>query len=683
MAIEFKNGHIPEIVGLRGLALALVVFFHLLGDGRVSGGVDVFLFLSGFLVTLSLVRKVERQGSFSLLAHYGRTLRRLVPAALLVLIAVAIATISISPRTRWAQIGNELIASALYFENWELIRSQLAYGAAGPATSPLQHYWSLSVQGQFFLLWPLALLALLLGVRKLRVGFVATVGIIAGALTLGSFVWAQVLSAQDPAVNYLHSGARLWELTLGATLATIYPLLRLPANAKRTLAWLGICMIVASGFVFDGAQQFPAYPALLPVLGAALVVIGAGPNSRFSVQRALGTRPLNFLAEVSYPLYLWHWPVLIFFMEYRGAHSVGPKSALAVLGASVLLAWTTQVLVARPSMAKAAHLSAPRLAIPVIAPLVAFSLAASTSVYALRTWEDNQLAGLPEGVSPYYPGALVLTEDVETPPDGWPAKPVPGIAAAQRDVPTVYSAGCIQNHRDAPGMDEVLVCEDAQTVSPRKRIVLSGGSHAVQWYDALRAVADRQQWELLIVDKDGCRLGMDAESVPPTTSCGQWNESAREVIRDLAPDAVFTVGTRTPDGSGDVERVSESEVRVWEFFSDHGIPTLVIRDTPRFPERVPDCLARHGTDNASACSRAESDIYLDTNPLDQLVLPAKTVPLDLSHAFCRAGSCDVIIGNVVVYRDKDHMTSTYAKTLWHALEDELRREAPWLFDPPE
>lgn len=683
MAKKLDSGYIPEINGLRGLALALVVFFHLLGQGRVSGGVDVFLFLSGFLLTLSLLRKVDRTGSFSVTNQYGRTLRRLVPAALLVLAAVAIATVLISPRPSWAQVGSELVASALYFENWELINSQLAYGAAGPETSPLQHFWSMSVQGQFFLIWPLTLLIISMLVKRWEVGFARTVGVVSAALTLASFAWAQTLSTTDQAVNYLHSGSRLWQLTLGALLATVYPHLRTPARLKAALGWVGLSMIVLSGFLFDGAQHFPAFPALLPVLGAALVVAGSGPDGRFSVRTALGTRPLAFLADISYPLYLWHWPILIFYMEYRGLRVIGLRSAMAILATSIALAWLTQALVARPALANVGKLSAGRLALPVLVPLIGLALAAGSSVMALRAWEERELAELPQGVSPYYPGALVLTGEAVEPPDGWSTRPVPGLAAAQKDLPDLYSEGCIQSHRDEAGTDEVLICPDQEVLQPHKRVVLSGGSHAIHWYDALKEVAKRQQWELLVVDKDGCRLAMATKTTGQPSACQRWNEAARDVIRNLDPDAVFTVGTRTPGTPGQVENVADNELKVWDFFSQNGIPTIVFRDTPRFLERVPECLARAGLDNSRDCGRSESDIYQETNPLEELARPAGIVPIDLRHAFCKDGFCDVVIGNVVAYRDADHMTATYSTTLQGALERELEEEAPWLFEPGE
>lgn len=675
MAGSNRQNYIPEIVGLRGLALSLVVLFHLLGQGRVSGGVDVFLFLSGFLLTRSFLARAIEGRPVSLLERYGRIARRLLPAALIVLSAVSVATVTLSPRHRWLQTGQEILASALYYENWELINSQLAYGAAGPSASPLQHFWSMSVQGQFFLVWPLVLVLLLRPARRGRniTGLVLAVSL---TLTLVSFASANWMHSIDQSVNYLHSGTRLWQLTFGAVLAAILPMLRVPSAVGTVIAWLGIGMVAVSGLVIDGAASFPAYPALAPVLGAAMVVLGSGPQHRFSVQRALATKPLTFLANISYPLYLWHWPVMVFLLEYRGTRVLGWRAIALVLTTSLLLAWLTQLLIDRLPAGDARR--GLTLTHWLIALLV-FALAMGVSVKLLRDWEERELAALPEGVSPYHPGALALSDAATVPEVGWAAPAIPSLSAALRDTPDVYSLGCVQEFGEGPGLDEVLVCPPAGAENAKKTIVMAGGSHVLHWYDALEAVAVANEWRLLVVDKDGCRLRM-SNPQESSTSCDRWNNSALQVILELRPDAVFTVGTDTPGEAGQEETVDPRQVATWELLSESGVPTIAVRDTPRFLERVPDCIARTGTDSAAECHRAESEIYKATNPLESTQLPTDTVLLDIRHAFCQGGDCGVYTGNVLMYRDQDHMTATYSRTLADILERELSNSAPWLFE---
>lgn len=676
-----SQGYIPEIVGLRGLALSLVVVFHVFGQGRVSGGVDVFLFLSGFLLTWAFIRRAANGGEISLPHRYARIAQRLIPAALIVLSAVVVATIAFLPRHRWLQVGREVLASALYYENWELIGSQLSYGAAGPSASPLQHFWSMSVQGQFFLVWPVVLLLMTRLVKRRDSAIAPLVLLVSVALTVFSLGLSQWMHSVDQGVNYLHSATRMWQLTLGASLAAVLPSIRIASPVRSAVAWAGLSMVTLSGFLIDGAAHFPSYPALMPVLGAALVVVGAGPDHRFSVQRVLLTKPVKFLADISYPLYLWHWPLMVIFMQYRGAHVLGLKSATAVLMTSLVLAWLTQHIVNRLVSVTARRASSQRTLLRWLAILTLFAISVGASVGTLHRWEERELAALPQGVSPYNPGALVLSGKANVPAEGWAAPPIPSLTAAQRDTPEVYSEGCIQDHRDGPGFDEVLVCADEEKAGSERTIVMSGGSHVLHWHDALRTVADRNGWRLFVVDKDGCRLRLPNPQSNAITSCDRWNNAALDTILGLEPDAVFTVGTRTPGEPGLTESIDDRQIKAWEFLSEHGVPTIAIRDTPRFLERVPDCIARVGIESAEQCGRSEADIYRDINPLDLIDLPHDTAVLDMRHAFCAQGDCGVYIGNVLAYRDHDHMTATYSATLANDLELALSGEVPWLFEP--
>ncbi|EGD45320.1 acyltransferase family domain protein, partial [Nocardioidaceae bacterium Broad-1] len=330
-----SSQRIAEIHGLRGLALALVVVFHLFGNGRVSGGVDVFLALTGFLVTRSLVRRVT-SSELHLADHYGRTFLRLSAPMLVVLAGTAVLMVAVMPRSMWSSTLREIAASAAYVLNWEMIRSQLAYGAAGPSASPLQHFWSLAVQGQFLLVWPLVVVVLgRLARRRLRLVMAVAVAL----ATAASFVFAWRLGAADQQVAYFHSWARFWELGAGSLIALGLDRLRPPVVVRPVLAWLGLALVASSGFVLDGAALFPGPWALWPVGGALLVVIGSGSSARWGPQHLLAVRPLRFVADISFPLYLWHWPLLVAWLSWTYATRTNLLAAVVVLSGSAVLAW--------------------------------------------------------------------------------------------------------------------------------------------------------------------------------------------------------------------------------------------------------------------------------------------------------------------------------------------------------
>lgn len=670
-----RSPRIVEIEGLRGIALTLVVLFHLFGNGRVSGGVDVFLVISAFLLSRSIFRKATQAGGVRLAEHFGGVAARLVPPAALVLAAVGTVTLLLLPPALQRQNFQEILASALYYENWELINSQLAYGAAGPNTSPLQHFWSLSLQGQFFLAWPFIVLALVWVARRSRISALRVVLAVTIILTIASAVFAVYLTAIDQQVAYFHTLARFWELGAGAILGLTLSRIRLGSALRAVFIWSGLILVVSCGFFIDGGSLFPGPWTLWPVLGTLLVIVGAGTGGAPSSTKALGHPVLRFFARISYPLYLWHWPFLIFYLQVRDQDSVGWAGAAFIFGASVLLAWLTTVLVETPVARLRARLSPGRLAaIPLIATLVVTAGAGAAIIRSDSARAEQFLAM--SNPSPENVGARALTEGIEPSPN---AEVIPDSSVAFDDLPEVYSQGCIQNYRSEPGMDEVLVCE-SPVRNPTKTIVMSGGSHVQQWYPAVAAVAEQEGWAVIVLDKDGCRLALPDANMKQSASCESWNEKAIPELIALNPDAVFTVGSETASPEAAEEYTPEGQVEAWREIADAGIPVVTVRDTPRFSFRVPECVQAATSKDLSGCGIARGETYADESPFFGVAdMPDGVSHLDLSDAFCTAERCEPVVGNVFVYRDDDHMTATYATTVAPALREALREAVPTLF----
>lgn len=276
-----ERRYLPELHGVRGLALLGVVLFHLLGNGRVSGGIDIFLAISGFLFTGMLLREASTTGGrLDLFKYFGRLFRRIFVPAALVAVTTLVVGLLILPVTRHQQIWAEARASLLYFENFELINSQLAYGAAGPDTSPFQHFWSLSVQGQFYLLWPFVAIISVLIAKRLGKSAAVVMATLAGLIVLASLSYAIYHSSFNQNEAYLMTATRAWELAFGALLALAGSSLRLPSKLRGPAGWLGLLLIVSCGFVLDGGQLFPGPWALWPIGGLTLIFISAGTEGR-------------------------------------------------------------------------------------------------------------------------------------------------------------------------------------------------------------------------------------------------------------------------------------------------------------------------------------------------------------------------------------------------------------------
>ncbi|HEV3000818.1 MAG TPA: acyltransferase, partial [Solirubrobacteraceae bacterium] len=312
----------PEIQALRGVAVLTVVVFHLWPSVLPGGfvGVDVFFVISGFLITGQLVREVDRTSRVSLAGFWARRARRILPAALVVLAFCALATKAVVPETHWREFFAEITASTAYVENWQLAEAAVDYADADDAASPVRHFWSLSVEEQFYLVWPLLIMLALVWGRR-------AIGPVLGAVVLVSLVWSIVATAGDPAAAYFITPTRAWEFGLGGLLALVPLRGRSPA-----LSWLGIGAIALAAVLYSGDTPFPGVAALLPVLGAAAVIAA----------RSFAFRPLERVGDVSYSVYLWHWPLIVL------APFAGGASKVVLLALTFVLGWASKVAVEDP-----------------------------------------------------------------------------------------------------------------------------------------------------------------------------------------------------------------------------------------------------------------------------------------------------------------------------------------------
>ena len=694
------SGFRPDLEGLRGIAVLLVLLFHAGVPGIAGGyiGVDVFFVLSGFLITGLLVRELERTGTVSLTGFYARRARRLLPAAALCLFVTVAVSAVVLPPLRVPDVSADGVAAALYVSNLRFAFEATDYLRAEVAPSPLLHYWSLGVEEQFYLIWPALLLLVARGGGAVarRVGIAA---VVVGAMSLVLSLW--LTTANAPWAFY-SLPTRAWELGIGALLAVgAARLARIPPRASTIALWAGLGLIVLSALAIGTSTPFPGVAALLPTLGAGLVIL-AGSGAHLGATRSpLDRRPLRFLGRISYSLYLWHWPLLVLPAAALGTALPLPATlALAALAIPIAAAsqrWVEEPirlgrvvgLVPRRSLAAAGALT---LALVVTSTTLGGAAedrlagAASTGVVASSEVDDFIEAQLAPPAAPTRADvpAPRATAQATPSPERFagpvPANLAPPLVDAKQDRPVIYDDGC---HVDPSAMTPgecVFGDPDAPTT-----VVLMGDSHAAQWFPALDALGRERNWRLVSLTKSGC---------PPAevtiwvgtferayTECDTWRDAVFVRIADLEPDLVVVSMTygQMPIVGGETlvgEPAREVMIEAYERTLDH-LDTIagrvaLLADTPRAPDDPPICLSSH-LDDLLSCATARQDA-VEGEWLEEQQGVAEAVGaafVDPTPWVCPVDPCPAVIGRYLVYRDTHHLTTTYAMALRNRLAAEL------------
>jgi peptidoglycan/LPS O-acetylase OafA/YrhL len=639
----------PELQGLRAVAVALVVVYHVWFN-RVSGGVDVFFVLSGFLLTGQLARAAERGVGLDLARRWSRTVVRLVPAVAVVLAGTVVAAALLLPEGRWVQTVREVGAAALFLENWQLAADSVDYAAQNNVASVVQQFWSLSIQGQFFLIWPLLVAAVVAGgpaatVRSRLVTALAAVFV----LSLGL---SALLTAQDQPFAYFHSLTRVWEFALGGLLALTIDAIALRGRARLLAGWAGVLGLLVCGIVFDVGAVFPGVAALWPTLCAALVLAAGSAADPRGADRWLAARPVQYLGDLSFTLYLWHWPVLVLYLVAREREQVGLLGGAGIIALSLALAAATHHGVERPLIARGLGVRAGfRLGAACTAAVLLLAVAwqaeaASRSVVTARVGDAQ------------HPGALALRDG---PVDPAPLLPPP--VAVYDDWAAV---GWDCTPMAAFPSD---VCAQPVEGDPRRTVVLVGDSHVQQLIPALEPLAAREGWQLVHILRGACPFSTASEVDPGDLDCVAWNDAAVAEIAALGASAVVTLGSRDVR-VGPTERTPPGFVEQWRRLDELGVPVLAVRDNPRFDVGMPDCVA--GGDPAG-CGAPREALYPAAPPWTAYDdLPGNVAFLDLADLVCTAEFCPAVVGNVLVYLDDNHLSASYAASLAPLVEADVR-----------
>jgi peptidoglycan/LPS O-acetylase OafA/YrhL len=668
-----RPGYRPELQGLRALAVVLVVIYHV-WINRVSGGVDVFFVVSGFLLTGQLVRSAER-GDLDLRKRFSRTLLRLTPAASLVLVGTAVLAAFVLPEGRWGQTAREVVASALFLENWQLAADSVDYAARNNVASIAQHFWSLSVQGQFFLLWPLLIALVALACRQVPERLRRSVTLALLGVFAASLLYSIELTITNQPLAYFHTLTRLWEFALGGLLALHGDRLVLTHRARVAAGWAGVVGLVACGALIPVATVFPGVAALWPTGCAALVLLAGRTGARAGVDRLLAGRVARYLGDISYALYLWHWPLLVLYLQAWQVEAPSLAAGALIIATSLVLAALTHELVEQPVLRRGPSTARRGYRVAAVCTgLVVVTAATWQGVGALRS---NTGADIGDTA---YPGALALASDAEVEP----APLLPGPADVGDDWLRLERWDCSPMTSFAwdvcalpmPPAEEGSEESTDEPEPPSRRIVVVGDSHAQQLTAALVPIAQQNNWQLIAMLRGGCPFSTVSEVDPDETECVDFNTAVADEITALQPDAVITMATRDAR-VGQTEQIPAGFVEQWRRLDAQGIPVLALRDNPRFDHSIPDCVQTR-PDDIAGCGVDRAEIYAPTPPwVDLPDVPPNVAFVDIADAVCDTDRCPPVIGNVLVYMDDNHLTATYSTTMSDLLAGQVQAGLGW------
>ncbi|HLN17855.1 MAG TPA: acyltransferase family protein [Acidimicrobiales bacterium] len=713
-----------DIQGLRAVAIGVVVAYHT-GLSVPGGyvGVDVFFVISGFLITQLLWKELGTTNRVSFSGFYARRMRRLLPAAVLTIVVTVAASAAWLPPLQARSVAKDGVASALYVANYRFAAQATNYLTAHGPVSPLQNFWSLGVEEQFYLVWPALLLVISLvwrarrrrGRHRRQAATGPRLGPAAAGLAVvgvGSFLLSLHLTKVDQPVAFFSLPTRAWELAAGAMLALLLPALRrVPGVAAAVVGWLGLAAIFYASFHFDAATPFPGTAALVPVLGAAAVLAAGATAGRLGPGVVLGLRPMIVIGGLSYTWYLWHWPALVLAPDALG-HPLTLPADVVVSLASLVLALLTTVFVEQPvrmarwlagrdarslllgaGISLAGALSAVLIVAQVPPPVGsgravavgklstdhnaghgtrprAADARSANSTAAVLSATADQSAALNEQVNSQV--AQSVTVD-EVPSDLQPA-----LADAASDLPAPEVDGCFDTFVDVT----VHPCDYGDVSSPHS-VVLFGDSHALMWFPAIDNIANQDHWHLVAMAKATCPP-IDIPVFSPDldewyTQCDQWKAAEIQRMETLRPQVVILGFSReygidndhvVVDGTAWMQGLSE----MIHTLRALGARVVLMGDAPYPPSSVPDCLSSNLSD-ATACLIPKHYPAYNPGGIPQeraVATSAGAGYVDTDPWFCTADICTVMVGNLLVYRDDNHITATYANWLTPAIAAQLK-----------
>jgi peptidoglycan/LPS O-acetylase OafA/YrhL len=660
----------PDVEGLRAIAVVLVLLDHA-GLAALSGGyvgVDVFFVLSGFLITGLLLKEHERDGRVSLTRFYARRARRLLPAGSLVLIATVLASYQYLGESRANRVAEDARWSALFASNVRFIQQGTDYLDAQLPPSPLQHFWSLAVEEQFYAVWP-ALIILLAALAK-SIPLRLKLGVVLTAIIAASLLWSMRQTTVNGTAAYFSPLPRACELGAGALLAVVAGrLLYVPRFLGIVMSWGGVAIIIVTAFVFDAATQFPGKAVAIPVIGTVLAVGGGTIAPGGGAETILKVFPFQWIGRLSYSLYLWHWPLLVIAAGRAGRELTLGQNLLLCVVALVLAAATFQLLEDPVRDSTFLKRQSPFVSVALGAVLVVLSFGVADRMgasHAVSEKTQDYVAGSMEfPTTDQVIRAVAEGVNVKT----WPEQPA-------RIRNPAYSKECDVTRKDTTSS----VCAHGDPNATRT-VVVYGDSHAAMWIPSLDAIGKQEHWRVVQLTKPACPVPdfpvYSGALRREYTECEQYRTFALAQIEQIHPDVVILSSavkdvTLAIDGKSRREGVDEA----WETglastidrIKPHTGRIVVIGDMAYPAEPGIDCLTAHPGDVPACNTPLDEAVYRDHNAMERRVATEHGAEyVDVIPWLCTDSVCPAVVGGLATHRDAYHVAENYAVWLSQAL----------------
>jgi len=619
--------------------------------------------ISGFLITSHLLAELRCDGRVQFATFYAKRARRILPASFVVLSFSVVAALIWYPPLLMREVWMGAVATAFYLPNM-LFAVQGTNYLAESTPSLFQHYWSLGIEEQFYLVWPLLLSLLYWRIRQPKTLFAILLGTFAAAfalcihLTFRSQPWA-----------FFSLPTRAWELGVGglvAFLLTYRP--RVLTNAvAATLGWIGLIGLIASAALFNSATQFPGYWAAVPVLGTAAVIVAGGSRPAYGPYALLSLRVMQFVGLISYSLYLVHWPLLMIPQAAVGFENPLPLWSTLLIGAiSFPVAWLTYRFVEEPGRTGSWLTSArPRRSLVASgAASVTLALAAS-GIYVhstTRQLDSGESAPETKITAPPTPTLFV------------PTNLTPSLRGAHNDQPIIYADGCHLGFSDTEAKD----CVYGDLNAPR--IVLFGDSHAAQWFPAVLRYAELNGYSVETHTKSSCPSVSASvlRNGVPYVECDEWRSAVVAKLNAEQPALVLLANY----GAVTLANQSADYQFTWsnaltKTLRELSVSTAVILDTPDLKTTPAVCLSAH-LGSALACGKPRAAALDAPARIAEVRVAAEEgVPLiDMTDYVCTTDRCEPIVGNTLIYRDAHHITATFSELLAGQLGAQIDKIIP-------
>jgi peptidoglycan/LPS O-acetylase OafA/YrhL len=704
--------HRKDIQGLRAVAVLLVAFNHA-GLGFLDGGyvgVDVFFVLSGYLITGVLIGDAARNRRVSISEFYIRRARRILPAATLTLVATTIASYLILNVVRAKEAFTDITWSAFFGANVHFANVGTDYFAKDRPESPVRHFWSLAVEEQFYIVWPTVIAIVLFGLlvlprhkdrrKPITERALRRLTVVIAVIFAVSLAWSVSRTHSDPTAAYFSTFTRAWELALGAGLATIMlQLHRLPRQVRLVLGWTGLAAIAAAATLFDAQTAFPGYAALLPCVGAAMVIAaGVAPDhSRFAAGRLLAIRPMRYTGDLSYTLYLWHWPILVL-AEARHGSELSLQANLALLAGAFLLSVITYTYFENPLRRgrKPRQSREPDMQVLlawIMCPLLVFLM---TGIYGYKVdkkveaanfaqynFEARRAAAQKAAASKLtleqrrsLDEAALRKQEVALNLTGALPAVTKAAQAAERGakIPKFLTPSPATDDfanavaKMSPGCSaegtktSSAICA---TGSGSKSMVVFGDSKAYMWLPAIEKFATRLGYRVLPVVKSECGA-THWGGAPSTPSCRKWLGWAKSKVAELKPDVVLLATRYLASDAGSLAHSTEASKGITELIPElrkSAKKVILVGDIFGQHEEPGDCLLRDGATLGTCSTPYDAPRKNFYRTISVRAIERGAGFIDVSGWFCARATCPSVVGDTVVYAAFNHVTKAYADQL--------------------